>query len=65
MPLLARRLRGNPIMDEGQADGALRLIIVSAALITGLLLLAGCAQVNADITKLPAEFLAGPIRDML
>ncbi|HMH51914.1 MAG TPA: phospholipase D-like domain-containing protein [Candidatus Acidoferrum sp.] len=40
-------------MDGAPADGPLRLIIISVALITGLLLLAGCAQVNADVTKLP------------
>ena len=34
-------------MDGAPADGALRLIVVSVALVTGLLLLAGCAQVNS------------------
>jgi cardiolipin synthase len=47
-------------MDEGPADGQLWLIVVSVALIAGLLLLAGCAQVNSDITKLPPVELGEP-----
>ena len=39
-------------MDGAPADGPLRLIIISVALITGLLLFAGCAQVIADVTTL-------------
>jgi cardiolipin synthase A/B len=47
-------------MDGAPADGALRLIVVSVALVTGLLLLAGCAQVNSDVTKLPTVELGDP-----
>ena len=47
-------------MDEASADGGLRLILVSIGLITGLLLLAGCAHVNADVTKLPTVELGAP-----
>ena len=47
-------------MQELPADGHLRILVVCSALITGLLLLAGCAQVNTDITALPTVELGEP-----
>lgn len=47
-------------MHEAPGDRGLRLMIVLSGLITGVLLLAGCAHVNTDVTKLPRVELGEP-----
>ena len=47
-------------MGETPADGRLRLAVALSAVLAGVLLLTGCAQVNAGITRLPAVELGEP-----
>ncbi len=56
---LACRLPLTASMEDSR-DGALRLTIIFSAVIAGLLFLAGCAQVNAGVTKLPSVELGEP-----
>ena len=46
--------------DEAAADGRLRLAVALSAVLAGVLLLTGCAQLNAGITRLPAVELGEP-----